>query len=58
MAPCVGALLGTLIYQLMIEVHHPPAPSELQACQETAEDKTGLEMESAETHSIKHTVVT
>ncbi|KAF3834069.1 hypothetical protein F7725_025273 [Dissostichus mawsoni] len=23
-APCVGALLGTLIYELMIEVHHPP----------------------------------
>uniref|UniRef100_A0A3Q1G074 Aquaporin 10b n=1 Tax=Acanthochromis polyacanthus TaxID=80966 RepID=A0A3Q1G074_9TELE len=24
-APCVGALLGTLIYMLMVEVHHPPA---------------------------------
>uniref|UniRef100_A0A3Q0QXW7 Aquaporin 10b n=1 Tax=Amphilophus citrinellus TaxID=61819 RepID=A0A3Q0QXW7_AMPCI len=22
-APCVGALLGTLIYELMVEVHHP-----------------------------------
>uniref|UniRef100_A0A8C5G1A6 Aquaporin-3-like n=1 Tax=Gouania willdenowi TaxID=441366 RepID=A0A8C5G1A6_GOUWI len=22
-APCVGALLGTLVYELMIEVHHP-----------------------------------
>uniref|UniRef100_A0A8C6WFS7 Aquaporin 10b n=1 Tax=Neogobius melanostomus TaxID=47308 RepID=A0A8C6WFS7_9GOBI len=23
-APCVGALLGTLVYELMIEVHHDP----------------------------------
>ncbi|XP_040910125.1 aquaporin-10b [Toxotes jaculatrix] len=45
-APCVGALLGTLIYELMIEVHHPPAPSELQtSCQEATEGKVGLELE-------------
>ncbi|XP_034456105.1 aquaporin-10b [Hippoglossus hippoglossus] len=45
-APCVGALLGTLIYELMIEVHHPLAPTELQmSCQEASETKTGLELE-------------
>lgn len=48
-APCVGALLGTLIYELMIEVHHPPIPSELQtSCQEATEGKTGLELEGVE----------
>ncbi|XP_044192491.1 aquaporin-10b [Thunnus albacares] len=48
-APCVGALLGTLIYQLMIEVHHPPSLSELQtSCQEATEGKTGLELEGVE----------
>lgn len=45
-APCVGALLGTLIYELMIEAHHPASPSELQAsCVEAAEGKPGLELE-------------
>ncbi|KAK9526720.1 hypothetical protein VZT92_015405 [Zoarces viviparus] len=48
-APCVGALLGTLIYELMIEVHHPLSPSELQpSCQEPTEGKTGLELEALE----------
>ncbi|AWP21524.1 Aquaporin [Scophthalmus maximus] len=48
-APCVGALLGTLIYELMIEVHHPPAASELQtSCQEATEGKTGLELDGVE----------
>uniref|UniRef100_A0A665WZV1 Aquaporin 10b n=2 Tax=Echeneis naucrates TaxID=173247 RepID=A0A665WZV1_ECHNA len=48
-APCVGALLGTLIYELMIEVHHPPTPSELQtSCQEAGESKTGLDLEEVE----------
>ncbi|CAL8295075.1 unnamed protein product [Merluccius merluccius] len=28
-ATCIGALLGTLIYQLFIEVHHPGGPAEL-----------------------------
>ncbi|KAM7384424.1 hypothetical protein PAMA_011667 [Pampus argenteus] len=43
-APCVGALLGTLIYELMIEVHHPLNPSELQtSCQEATEGKPELE---------------
>ncbi|CAK6949271.1 aquaporin-10b [Scomber scombrus] len=55
-APCVGALLGTLIYQLMIEVHHPPSPSELQtSCQEANEGKTGLEMEGGEPDCVKPT---
>ncbi|XP_068431314.1 aquaporin-10b [Clinocottus analis] len=45
-APCVGALLGTLIYELMIEVHHPLGPSELQSSpQEPVEDKMGMELE-------------
>ncbi|XP_039675502.1 aquaporin-10b isoform X2 [Perca fluviatilis] len=45
-APCVGALLGTLIYELMIEVHHPLSPPELQtSCQEATEGKMGLELE-------------
>ncbi|KAJ4928505.1 hypothetical protein JOQ06_016297 [Pogonophryne albipinna] len=44
-APCVGALLGTLIYELMIEVHHPPTASELQtSCLEVTEGKMGLEL--------------
>uniref|UniRef100_A0A3Q3X967 Uncharacterized protein n=1 Tax=Mola mola TaxID=94237 RepID=A0A3Q3X967_MOLML len=45
-APCVGALLGTLIYELMIEAHHPASPSELQtSCVEATEGKPGLELE-------------
>ncbi|XP_070778446.1 aquaporin-10b [Enoplosus armatus] len=48
-APCVGALLGTLIYELMIEIHHPPCSSELQtSCQEATEGKTGVELEGVE----------
>lgn len=27
-APCLGALLGGFIYELMIQVHHPPPPLE------------------------------
>lgn len=43
-APCVGALLGTLIYELVIEVHHPPGGSELPAShQEAAETKVELD---------------
>ncbi|XP_075306573.1 aquaporin-10b [Odontesthes bonariensis] len=45
-APCVGALLGTLIYELLIEAHHPPTSDECQtSCQEANESKTGLELE-------------
>ncbi|XP_076610549.1 aquaporin-10b [Chaetodon auriga] len=52
--PCVGALLGTLIYKLMIEVHHPASPFELQtSCQEATEGKTGLELEGVEPDSEK-----
>lgn len=45
MAPCAGALLGTLVYELMIEVHHPHTPSELQTPQE---DMPELEMKTSE----------
>lgn len=55
--PCVGALVGTLIYELMIEVHHPHITSELQtSCQEAAKDtegKPGLELEGVEAEKKK-----
>ncbi|KAM9824272.1 aquaporin-10b [Neosynchiropus ocellatus] len=41
-APCVGALLGALIYQLMVEVHHPPSMSESKAL--SRPEKTKQEM--------------
>lgn len=45
-APCVGALLGALIYELMIEVHHPPSPSPDELQMSHQEDtETKLEME-------------
>ncbi|XP_077937656.1 aquaporin-10b isoform X3 [Gasterosteus aculeatus] len=45
-APCGGALLGTLIYELMIEVHHPLRLAEEQMPrQEPTEGKMGLELE-------------
>lgn len=45
-APCVGALLGTLIYELLIEVHHPPGAGELPAPhRDPAETKLEVEME-------------
>ncbi|KAM9737275.1 aquaporin-10b [Menidia menidia] len=48
-APCGGALLGTLVYQLLIEVHHPPTLSDSQlSAQEATEAKTGLELEGVE----------
>uniref|UniRef100_A0A3Q2QJK7 Aquaporin 10b n=1 Tax=Fundulus heteroclitus TaxID=8078 RepID=A0A3Q2QJK7_FUNHE len=47
-APCIGALVGTLIYLLMVEVHHPPLSPEIQpSCQEATEGKT-LELEGVE----------
>uniref|UniRef100_A0A3Q0R2L3 Aquaporin 10b n=1 Tax=Amphilophus citrinellus TaxID=61819 RepID=A0A3Q0R2L3_AMPCI len=56
MAPCVGALLGTLIYELMVEVHHPCIQSESQdSCPEATNNKTGLELEAVETDHEKPT---
>lgn len=53
-APCVGALLGTLIYELMIEVHHPVIPSELQtSCQEATESKSEVELNGVEPDTEK-----
>ncbi|XP_034016109.1 aquaporin-10b [Thalassophryne amazonica] len=50
-APCVGALLGTLIYELLIEVHHP-RPSDLQTLScEVAKGK--VEMENVEPDWVK-----
>ncbi|KAM4631485.1 aquaporin-10b [Polymixia lowei] len=44
-ATCIGALLGTLIYELLIEVHHP-SPCELQVLgQQVVELRKGLELE-------------
>ncbi|XP_071759166.1 aquaporin-10b [Centroberyx gerrardi] len=53
-ATCVGALLGSLIYELLIEVHHPQSPTELQALGHGAtEGKTGVELEGVEPDSEK-----
>ncbi|XP_056154928.1 aquaporin-10b [Lampris incognitus] len=43
-ATCMGALLGTLIYELLVELHHPQPLLELQSLgQEATEDKKELE---------------
>ncbi|XP_068603010.1 aquaporin-10b [Brachionichthys hirsutus] len=45
-APCIGALLGTLAYELVVEAHHPRGPAGLQVtCEEVVEGRTGLELE-------------
>ncbi|XP_068189351.1 aquaporin-10b [Antennarius striatus] len=46
-APCAGGLLGALMYELAVEVHHrPEGPEELQTSYEEAtEVKTSLELE-------------
>uniref|UniRef100_A0A3Q4HTM4 Aquaporin 10b n=1 Tax=Neolamprologus brichardi TaxID=32507 RepID=A0A3Q4HTM4_NEOBR len=55
-APCVGALLGTLIYELMVEVHHPSEQSQSQAsCPEGRSDKMGVELEGVEADREKPT---
>ncbi|KAM3596298.1 uncharacterized protein V6R79_011913 [Siganus canaliculatus] len=48
--PCIGAILGTLIYELMIEVHHPAESDEVQLnlSQEAPGDKTGHKLEEVE----------
>lgn len=57
--PCVGALLGTLIYVLMIEIHHPPVASDPQTSYqeetELAGGKTGQELEEVETEKKRET---
>ncbi|XP_061598294.1 aquaporin-10b [Cololabis saira] len=45
-ATCAGALLGTLVYELMVEVHHPPLASDCQISgQEANKAKAGLELD-------------
>ncbi|XP_072304078.1 aquaporin-10b [Eucyclogobius newberryi] len=43
-APCVGALLGTLLYELMIEVHHDPDLKTTSSC-EVSDKRSSLEIE-------------
>ncbi|KAK7898903.1 hypothetical protein WMY93_019756 [Mugilogobius chulae] len=54
-APCVGALLGTLVYELMIEVHHhQPSLSTTSTCEEVSEAVGGsLEMEKPKQEELK-----
>ncbi|KAJ3608804.1 hypothetical protein NHX12_023334 [Muraenolepis orangiensis] len=51
-ATFVGALLGTLIYELFIEVHHPDSPAELRAARgqgvPAGRTKKDLELEGVE----------
>lgn len=44
-APCVGALLGTVVYELMIEVHHDPSVQTSSSCEEVSEGRISVEME-------------
>lgn len=46
-APCVGALLGTLVYELMIEVHHDPSLKTSSSCEEVSEGRSSVEMEES-----------
>lgn len=59
MGPCAGALVGTLIYVLMVEIHHPPDVSDaLTSYQEDTElagGKTGQELEEVETEKKRET---
>lgn len=47
-APCVGALLGTMAYELMIEVHHDPSSKTSPSCKEVSEGRSSLEMEESD----------
>uniref|UniRef100_A0A8C6NSG9 Aquaporin 10b n=1 Tax=Nothobranchius furzeri TaxID=105023 RepID=A0A8C6NSG9_NOTFU len=48
-APCIGALLGTLVYELLVEVHHPSQMSDDQnLCLEDSAGKITLEVEEPE----------
>ncbi|XP_033831689.1 aquaporin-10b [Periophthalmus magnuspinnatus] len=45
LAPCVGALLGTLVYEIMIEVHHDRNLKAASSCEVVSEGRSTLEME-------------
>ncbi|XP_013878909.1 aquaporin-10b [Austrofundulus limnaeus] len=46
-APCIGAVLGVLIYELLVEVHHPLSSESRTSGQESREEK-GVELEGVE----------
>uniref|UniRef100_A0A3B3U0Z5 Aquaporin 10b n=1 Tax=Poecilia latipinna TaxID=48699 RepID=A0A3B3U0Z5_9TELE len=47
-APCIGGLVGTLIYEMLVEVHHASlSPEDQPSCQETTEAKS-LELKGVE----------
>ncbi|KAG7457897.1 hypothetical protein MATL_G00232120 [Megalops atlanticus] len=49
-APCVGALVGTMVYELLIEVHHPETglhPDD-DSDHQTIDNKQALELEGVE----------
>lgn len=46
--PCIGAVLGVLIYELLVEVHHPPLSSESRTSGQEAPEEKGVELEGVE----------
>ncbi|KAE8588809.1 hypothetical protein XENTR_v10022750 [Xenopus tropicalis] len=57
-APCVGAVLGSILYQILVEIHHPLAESE----EEPPKEKEALQEDTKEVqvfsinldHSLSH----
>lgn len=49
-APCVGAVSGTALYKLLIEVHHPPPPPAGQGGEQPGESGGKEERASLEKH--------
>ncbi|KAG8431681.1 hypothetical protein GDO86_020462 [Hymenochirus boettgeri] len=51
-APCVGAVLGSMIYEFLVEIHHPIPESALDVPKEKEvpqEDKKGIQVFSVST---------
>ncbi|KAL0962537.1 hypothetical protein UPYG_G00341400 [Umbra pygmaea] len=53
MGPCVGALVGTLIYELLIEVHHPDMGLNLEFSDQGQDNTSQPEVELGTVHSEK-----